>query len=170
MNAPPNLALRLEGDTSSLTICRTCMVTGRKADELQGRDRLLSPSHTPQLHPSLVPPQDSSSDPHHTPPGSQGPGFWHLGWILLRFKGTGELSRHLNVPAHACFTWKQVAAPTCNSVLAAQETAQLHTRQLQKVVVTACFGSERCRLLCDVCGVLSWEQSHFPLVFFFWLL
>lgn len=34
----------------------------RKVDELQGRGRLLSPSHPPQLHPSLVPPQASSSD------------------------------------------------------------------------------------------------------------
>ncbi|CAB1430922.1 unnamed protein product [Pleuronectes platessa] len=35
MHTPPNLtaALRLEGDTSSLTICRTCILTGEAVVE-----------------------------------------------------------------------------------------------------------------------------------------
>lgn len=64
-HTPPNLAaaLCLDGDTSSLTICRTCMLTGRwwrrQSEVPQGSGS----SHPPQSHPSLVPPQDSSPNP-----------------------------------------------------------------------------------------------------------
>lgn len=124
------------------------MVSGSKADELQGRGRPLAPSLPPQLHPSLLPPGDSSSDPHPSPAASRGPGL------------TGGLSPHFNVLAHASSTWKLVAAPARNPVLAAQEPAQLPTQQrllallvwcvmcvcsqLENITLSSCFSSPGC--------------------------
>lgn len=67
MHTPPNLAMRLDGETSSLTICRTCMVTGIQPEVPNGSGSPFSPSHPQQPHPSLVPPQESSPRPHHDP-------------------------------------------------------------------------------------------------------
>lgn len=64
---PLNLALCLDGDTSSLTICRTCMLTARQPDTPQGRGSPFSPSHRPPpLHTSPVARQDSAL--HRVPP------------------------------------------------------------------------------------------------------
>lgn len=109
------------------------MVSGSKADELQGRGRPLAPSLPPQLHPSLLPPGDSSSDPHPSPAASRGPGL------------TGGLSPHFNAR---------------NPVLAAQEPAQLPTQQrllallvwcvmcvcsqLENITLSSCFSSPGC--------------------------
>lgn len=126
-----------------MTIWRTCMVTRRTVEELQGGGggRRLSPSHLPHLHPSLVPPQDSSSGPHLVP------------WDLA--------SAALNPPVPGTSSSRLVHLKTgCSGVLAAQGTAQLHTGQLQKVAATARFGSHRCRLVCDVCVAIPAGEHH----------
>lgn len=114
MHTPPNLALRLDGDTSSLTICRTCMLTGRQPDVPQGRGSPFSPSHPQQPHPSLVPPQDSSPNPHHdsrllvililaSPIVSAGARFW----VVLCEFSLNLLPYLFDVPSpdfNTCFT------------------------------------------------------------------
>lgn len=78
VHAPPNLAaaLRLDGDTSSLTICRTCMLTVRGPVVSRGGGGPVLPSHPPQPDPSpAAAPQVSSS--HPTQPLSSS-GFQHL--------------------------------------------------------------------------------------------
>ena len=98
------------------------MVTGRRAEELQGWGRPLSPSHPPPLHPSLAPRQDSSRDPHHSPPG---------------FSGELPQRREFRLGNR-----RARVLPILPS--AAQETAQLHGRQLQKVAAAVRCGSGGC--------------------------
>ena len=52
-----------------MTICSTCILTGRRPGAPRGRGSPFSPAHPPQTHPSLAPPKDPSPSVHITAPG-----------------------------------------------------------------------------------------------------